>query len=867
MAVKVSNLKIQLQNDSDTYFASWTFEENKNVPGSSTGSGSTSSGSIKVGDYVKVKTGVGAKWYNGVGIASFVYGDEWKVIEIRGNRVVIDRNRSGTNRIESPIHVKYLTKVSSKSVSTTATTRATSVVATLDHFNVMWFYDTGNGWWFRSSETSSETTAHTATYNAPANATRIKVQVRPVSKKRKVNNKETSYWTGSTVSVTYSVSKNPPEVPPSPTVEIEKYELTATINNITDPRTDKIQFQIYDMTELFNTGKVDVGAALASYKCNVKAGGSYRVRARSINLTGGTKYSDWTDFTNTTDTIPAAPTGITTIRGSSSTSVYLEWDAVNSAETYDIEYTDKVKYFDTSSETKKVTGVEFNRYEVTGLETGSEYFFRVRAVNDKGASNWTEPKSVVIGKKPAAPTTWSSATTVIVGDELNLYWVHNAEDNSTERYAEVEITIGDNTQVYTVENELADDEENPDKDKTKHYTVDTSVYTEGTKIKWRVRTAGVTLQYGDWSVQRSVDIYAPPTLELSLTDQNGNMVSTLTSFPLFVKGVPGPQTQAPIGYHVTVVANEAYDTVNNIGQDVSINAGDEVYDRQIDTSDVLLIELDPGNIDLENDISYTVTVIASMNSGLTVMESADFNVSWTDVTYELDAEIAVDDISYTAYITPFARDEDGEPIPNLSLGVYRREFDGTFKEIQTGLDSTMNTLVTDPHPALDYARYRIIAVDNATGAVSHYDAPAYPVNCPYIIIQWDEEWTSFATLNEDELADPLWKGSMLTLPYNIEVSNDTSIDSSLVEYMGREYPVSYYGTQKGTTASWSTAIPATDQETIYALRRLAIYAGDVYVREPYGTGYWANISVSFSQKYSDLTVPVSLSLTRVDGGI
>ena len=87
MAVKVSNLKIQLQNDSDTYFASWTFEENKNVPGSSTGSGSTSSGSIRVGDYVKDKTGDGARWYNGVGIASVVYGDEWKVIEIIGNRL------------------------------------------------------------------------------------------------------------------------------------------------------------------------------------------------------------------------------------------------------------------------------------------------------------------------------------------------------------------------------------------------------------------------------------------------------------------------------------------------------------------------------------------------------------------------------------------------------------------------------------------------------------------------------------------------------------------------------------------------------------------------------------------------------------
>ena len=43
--------------------------------------------------------------------------------------------------------------------------------------------------------------------------------------------------------------------------------------------------------------------------------------------------------------------------------------------------------------------------------------------------------------------------------------------------------------------------------------------------------------------------------------------------------------------------------------------------------------------------------------------------------------------------------------------------------------------------------------------------------------------------------------------------------------------------------------------------------GDVYVREPSGSGYWANISVSFSQTHRELVIPVSLSITRVDGGV
>ena len=63
------------------------------------------------------------------------------------------------------------------------------------------------------------------------------------------------------------------------------------------------------------------------------------------------------------------------------------------------------------------------------------------------------------------------------------------------------------------------------------------------------------------------------------------------------------------------------------------------------------------------------------------------------------------------------------------------------------------------------------------------------------------------------------------------------------------------------------AIPKKDKETIYALRRLSLWAGDVYVREPSGMGYWANVNVSFSQNHTEVTVPVTLEITRVEGGV
>lgn len=850
---KVTKLVIKKQTGSDnTYMATWDFGSTQKI---------TSPGGIKVGDYVTIKSG--ATWYNGVAISSWVFGDSWRVDQISGTRVVLGRNKSGSNNIQSPIHINNLVG-GSGGTSTT--------VNTLDGFYTAWFYGTGDGIWFKGADIERVASdIKYSLYSPPSNATDLLVHVTPISKTRKVNGKDTAYWTAELGQTTYSMIYAPPEVPPTPSVEVEKYELTATINNVSDARTDEIQFEVYDGDTLFNTGTSVVKACLASFKCAINAGGSYRVRARAANYTGAntTKkaYSDWTEFTSPTTTIPSTPSEITKIRGASSTSVYLEWTEVNSADTYDIEYTTKLSYFDNSSETTKVTGIEFNHYEVTGLESGDEYFFRVRATNDKGSSGWSEIESVVIGKDPAAPTTWSSASTVIVGDPLTLYWVHNAEDGSRQTYAEVEITIGDDVQTETIRTDRPDDEEEAEEEKAYSYPVDTSEYSEGTQIKWRVRTAGITKVYGDWSIQRSVDIYAPPTLELSITDKEGGIINVLQTFPFFIKGLAGPKTQEPIGYHVTVTANSSYETFDSIGQSKIVNAGDSLYSRYVDANDPLLLEMTPSNIDLQNGIEYTVTVTVSMNSGLTAEASTMLEVTWTDETYPLDAEIAIDATTYVAYVTPYSRDEEGVAIPNLSLSVYRREFDGTFTEIATGLDSSKNTVVTDPHPALDYARYRIVAIDNSTGAVSFYDPPGYPVGGFAVILQWDEVWSEFDSSNTDVRAVPPYAGSMLKIPYNIDVSDNAKPDVALVNYIGRKYPVTYYGTSIDSKSTWNMAIPKTDVETLYALRRLQIWQGDVYVREPSGSGYWANVGVTFNQKHNDLTIPITLNITRVTGGM
>lgn len=747
------------------------------------------------------------------------------------------------------------------------------------NYKVRWSYYADSLWQIgiETETTSAESAYCTDTYSAPTNASKVKVKVLAISSTYKDSKgNEQKYWTDTPWSAEkiYDFSENPPYPPSVPSIEIKDFTLTASINNIDakELNADSVEFEIIkDNSSSLGTyaAKINTVSNYVSYKHTVDAGAEYKVRARCKK---GTKISGWTDFSENVGTKPSVPAAITTCKANNYSSneitAYLEWTTVNNAETYDIEYTTNKNYFDGSDNTSTVTGIEFTHYEITSLELGKEYFFRVRAVNQNGQSDWSEIKSAVLGTTPIAPTTWSSTTVAIVGEPLNLYWVHNSEDNSSQTYAELRLYVDDVLQTpdITIKNTTDENE----KDKTSVYQLDTSKYPEGSKIKWQVRTAGVTKVYGEWSIQRVIDIYAKPTLALSVTtspEGTGDIIDILTSFPFYIYALAGPKTQAPIGYQLKVTANEYYETVDDTGMTKMVNKGEDIYSKHFDTSNALIVEMSADNINIEANIEYTITCSVTMNSGLTAETSHNFTAEWTDTSYNINADVTIDKETLTALISPFCEDENGSLVEDITLSVYRREFDGTLKEIAKNIPNTNGVTVSDPHPALDYARYRIVGKTISTGAVSYHDLPGVKVGCTAAIIQWNEEWSVFDASDEYSTEKPPWSGSMLKLPYNIDVSDSHSIDSELVSYAGRKHPVAYYGTQLGETSSWNVEIPKDDKDTLYAIRRLSIWTNDVYVREPSGSGYWANISVSYSQTHKEVTIPISINITRVEGGI
>ena len=794
------------------------------------------------------------------------------------------------------------------------------------HFEIRWFYGTGDKAKFTGNSSTVEWLDNAqpqSLYTAPENATYVSFQVKPIAKTHKVNNSDVYYWTAQWSTEQFYYMKNlPPAKPPTPTATMEDYTLKVEVNGVEEDNID-IEFEIIqnDLT-VYKTGKSKVTRSVAKYSCSVSPGYTYKVRCRALknNLRSG-----WTDYSGNVNTKPNKPEKINDLRAVSETAITLTWDEAVTADSYDIEYAIRLDYLGMSNASTTINNITAPRYTITGLSTGEKYFVRVRAVNAQGTSDWTEAKSIILGAVPSAPTTWSSSTTVTVGEDMKFYWMHNSKDGSKESKAELSYVVDNESEVLKeiVKVDTSDD--------VSYYWLPTLSYREGASIKWRVRTAGITGEYGPWSVTRTITIYAPPSLSLVISDDglNTRSLRQITKYPFYIKAVAGPSSQLPIGYHFSIIAKDTYETMDEHGNVKMVIAGQEIYSNFLDVNErLILLTMTPSDVNLENNIEYELLCTVTMNSGLTEEASAEFKVSLDDVTYYPAAEILFDETTLSASIRPYCTytpyifyqvsynestgiytrtntaispiegtsvdnalttQEDlvfvgvnasGETIyfsvipsnreylvENVVLSVYRKDYDGRFVEIAKDVPNLDNRYVTDPHPSLDLATYRVVATDTTNGSISYTDIPGYPVGIKSVIIQWDETWSNLEILGDNPTDEVSWAGSMLKLPYNIDVSDSNEMDVSLIEYIGRSHPVTYYGTQLGVTSTWRMEIPKTDKATLYGLRLLAIYTGDVYVREPSGSGYWANISVSYEQKHRELTIPITLTIKRVEGGM
>jgi len=794
-------------------------------------------------------------------------------------------------------------------------------------FSVEWSQYYNNYWHYTTQtiEATSGVSNYGAEFQASDAATSVRVRVKPISKTyQNTKGREVSHWTNSAWSTrqTYSFSKNPPKVPSVGDIgweydtSIDTKKITISLSNITeDLNATSIQFNlIKDGAPLSNVIKVAVDLKKASYvstQVTVELGSVYQIRARACKAE---KVSAWTQYSEKIAIAPKPPTMTKCQLGADDSSIEIAWDAVPSATGYIVEYTNDLKCFDDPDNAgEDSVKKEYTVQSITscsailrdGVTTGY-WYVRIMATNGQNNGNkseWSETSCTHVDGAPLSPTSFTDKARYELNELITLKWIHNQKietnsetgGNNTNnkqkypKYSQIDLYVDDGSGSGFVRKIIPTivhmDRNNKVEEYTQHsYTLcilsqlsenDRSEYDivceNGCRIRWRVRTAEETGSFGEWSAVRTLEVYTNPTL--TLRNRAGDELTADTTYnieelPLYIEAVAGPDAQNAIGYHVEIKANRTHSVVNNFGDTIRIAKGEVIYSKHYDsfiTDNKVDISISAGETTLSSDTSYIITCTVAMDSGLTVSKSFTAVLTWDQPEYyTVDAEISVDTEGYTASIRPYCTDRDDELVENISLYVYRREYDGSFTLIAGDIDNLSNTWVIDPHPALDYARYRVVAINTATDLTLYADIAGYPVGCKSIIIQWGEDCGIIDEDSTDE--DITYEGTVLNFPYNVDVQPKISPDVAFMEYAGRKNPVSYYGTHVGESATWNAVIRKDDTETIYKLHRLSKWMGDVYVREPSGMGYWANVQVTFPLKHRDLTVPVTFNITRVEGG-
>ena len=691
-------------------------------------------------------------------------------------------------------------------------------------------------------------------------------------------------------------STNDPETPSAPSYYLDyKTNKLFVYTTHVDSNSTHIRFKLAE-DKVFNNASEDGDYDIQEVKLSnigyasydgwtLRAGHVYRLAARTVRVGSDDtrEYSeDWSEWTDVFEPGPASLSDFTAAMHTT-TSILMEWEPVgtnttegrelHSAVSYVIEYMaedvdlyDKaltdVTNWDFATRSGSLGSVEVDQaynyvnkinsdgtqpdvdwarsYLWQGLDTGVRYFMRMYTKNEYGASlEYTPIHEVILGTKPYAPTVWSESSVISDGSAPILYWVHNSVDESLERRSKIEYTINDG-EVTSVETTNDRDQYGQWKSETRSYTID-NPGTDGTIIKWRVCTRGVLEEYSDWSDWQEIKCYVKPVINVTTSYDSGIDISVaLTDADTYTQVIKDVSVEiSAVDRHVVIIPD---------GRTKYVDAGEQIF---ASTTTSQSMHIGASDISLGSNASYLIRVVVNTDAGLNAEQTIEYT---SPIRSLIESNFGASVILYPETLT--------SNISNASaVDVYRRDVDGRY----TLLSEQVTTCI-DKHTPLRDACYRVIKHSSDLTTVTFQDLG--PVSFG------EADWSK-ATWSNNQLKRPQdvilgafiqWgEDNWLSLLYNLDTSPSYTIGSTAIEYDGRTDPVTYYNSMQSQTDSWSFDVLKEDRETLNKLREISLYAGDVYVREPRGVGYWAHVEVSFSETHAELIVPVSLTITRSAG--
>lgn len=556
--------------------------------------------------------------------------------------------------------------------------------------------------------------------------------------------------------------------------------------------------------------------------------------------------------------IPEAPSQVSVSPTNVSGTVRIVWDwPWEEADTAVISWADHPDAWQSTDEPNEyeISNVRANEWNISGLETGIRWYFRVRLAKKTGDNQiygaWSNMETVDLSSAPTIPMLSTSAGVITEDGSVSAFWSYVTGDGTSQAYAEIceaEIT----QQGVEYGDVIASTET------AQHVDIYASEvgWAAGETHYLCVRVVSASGRISDgWSDPVPVIIAEPleitsitttlveQTITVDDDSRTINALTTMTDMEVTVEG-------AGDGGTTTIIIERAADYHIDRPNEEDFNGyeGETIFLYSEIGEEAVSIEREFLLGSLDDDATYNLICTIQDGLGQSATEIIPFEVHWAHqaviptATATIDGNIAIIE----------ATQPEGY-MQGDTIDIYRLSADKPELIVEGG---DFGTQYVDPYPAMgQFGGHRVvyrtidgdyITVDNELAWVDLREADGDYYDEDYSIIDFD--------------------GESIYVRYNMELSNSWEKNFKETQYLGGSVQGDWNkGYSRSATVDAVTVV-SSDPETIAAVRRLAVHDGICHIRTKDGSSYPCDIQVSDSMSYSTAgkVYEFNLKITRTE---
>lgn len=501
-----------------------------------------------------------------------------------------------------------------------------------------------------------------------------------------------------------------------------------------------------------------------------------------------------------------------------------------------------------------VNNIHAAAWNISGLAVGKRWYVRIRLTSGSGDGKtygaYSDIVSIDLSSAPTIPVLTLSDAVITEGGAVTATWSYSSTDGSQQAFAEIAEVLEDNGETLYVP--IASTQS------AMHLTINAEEvgWQSGESHALVVRVVSESGRQSDgWSDPVVVSIADPLTIAITQTslqeitvteDEAERTVTALTVMPLTIT-----VTGAGAGGTTSVIVERA-DAYHVDRPDETVFRGYEgetIAYLTYSGEGQATIDADALVGSIDDEATYRIIATVQDGLGQSAEVTQEFEVHWAHQAIMPTATVVIDEQNYVALITPSAED----PGEGDTCDIYRLSVD---KPELIYPDAEFGTTYVDPYPATgEFGGHRIvyktvngdyITADNQLAWVDLREAEGDNIDTDYTIIDFGS--------------------GRILINRNLDISNSWSKDFEETKYLGGSVQGDWNPavSRKATVAT--VAVSILDQETIQAMRRLAMYAGICHVRTSDGSSYAANVDVSDKYEHGNgrNVIAYDLDINRVD---